>query len=566
MIEETGYWKRQLSRRRALAGAGIAGAGIAAITLGCRTEERPATTQQVVTPKRGGTLVIGQTGGALEELDPQIDSTINAKYSSEVYEGLIAQNHFSLEIEPEVSEKWEQPSDTEYIFTLRPGVRFHNKPPVNGRELTMDDVLFNLQRIQTENPRFTSRPFLLDVKVEAVDRSRLKFTTKAAEASFLAKLGGTSMKMLAREALQQAGAVSEPGKMTRPELAIGTGPFMYKSIQEGVSTELERNPAYWDANRPYLDGLRRLALYLTQPNDRGFAAFQGGQIDVVAVPGPQVKRFIESQGPGYTPAWAKDPSPFVFTPNVKVKPYDDARVTRALRLLIDHDEFVTAWADLWLGRGAFGSFFPASYDVWEIDQQEFRTYTEWAQPKDAAVREAMSLLNAAGFNRDNPLKFDLTAPGEWWEFPQAGGVLLQSQFRRLGQGVIEAQMRLIPDNATYQTVRGRKDYTVGFLSTAASFDEPDALFSQAYHSKGARNYWQYEDPQLDSMIDRQRTIFKLDERKAYVKDVLRYLIQNHPGVLVATGYYLNALKPKVQGFTPEVHFQGREYKNVWLEA
>ena len=38
-------------------------------------------------------------------------------------------------VEPDLAERWEEPDDTTVVFYLRRGVRWHNKPPVNGREL-----------------------------------------------------------------------------------------------------------------------------------------------------------------------------------------------------------------------------------------------------------------------------------------------------------------------------------------------------------------------------------------------------------------------------------------------
>ena len=44
----------------------------------------------------------------------------------------------------ELAESWETPDPTTIIYHLRKGVKFHNKPPVNGRELTADDVVWNI--------------------------------------------------------------------------------------------------------------------------------------------------------------------------------------------------------------------------------------------------------------------------------------------------------------------------------------------------------------------------------------------------------------------------------------
>ena len=43
-------------------------------------------------------------------------------------------------VEADLAESWTQANDTTYIFKLKKGVRWHNKPPVNGREFTADDT------------------------------------------------------------------------------------------------------------------------------------------------------------------------------------------------------------------------------------------------------------------------------------------------------------------------------------------------------------------------------------------------------------------------------------------
>ena len=51
-----------------------------------------------------------------------------------------------LPLEGDLAESWSQANDTTYVFRLRKGVRWHNKPPVNGRELTADDVKYTYER------------------------------------------------------------------------------------------------------------------------------------------------------------------------------------------------------------------------------------------------------------------------------------------------------------------------------------------------------------------------------------------------------------------------------------
>ena len=37
------------------------------------------------------------------------------------------------------------------VFYLRKGVKFHNKPPVNGRELKAQDVKYSLERFAAKS-------------------------------------------------------------------------------------------------------------------------------------------------------------------------------------------------------------------------------------------------------------------------------------------------------------------------------------------------------------------------------------------------------------------------------
>jgi peptide/nickel transport system substrate-binding protein len=48
--------------------------------------------------------------------------------------------------ELDLAESYKQIDDTTYEFKIHKGVRFHNVPPVNGRELTSADVKYSIER------------------------------------------------------------------------------------------------------------------------------------------------------------------------------------------------------------------------------------------------------------------------------------------------------------------------------------------------------------------------------------------------------------------------------------
>lgn len=268
---------------------------------------------------------------------------------------------------PELAARWEQPSQTEYIFTLQPGVKWHHKPPANGRPFTMDDVVFNLERMQSRDPFILTRSSLETVeKFEARDSRTLRVTMKEPDASFLVKLSADNMLFIAPEVLERFG-----GRLQAGESVIGTGPFILTSVQEQVGAPYVRNPDYWQAGLPYLDEVR--TVYFGD-DMTAWAAFLGGQGEVVQGPGTEVKNYIARQGRNYSPGWfAGDQGTLSFA-QMKKKPFDDLRVVKALRLLHDHEEFLRA-QELDTGRGRNGSIFVAALHQWDLSHEEYYTYT-----------------------------------------------------------------------------------------------------------------------------------------------------------------------------------------------
>jgi ABC-type transport system substrate-binding protein len=132
-------------------------------------------------PKRGGTLRV--RGFDPPHFDPHLPggtfrtaATLSFVYSTLVRHRLgPAVPPGTLTVEPHLAERWETPNETTYLFHLRQGVKWHNKPPLNGRELVAEDVKFTFDRFLTVqgNP---SRDLLEAVdRVEVVDRYTVKF-------------------------------------------------------------------------------------------------------------------------------------------------------------------------------------------------------------------------------------------------------------------------------------------------------------------------------------------------------------------------------------------------------
>jgi ABC-type transport system substrate-binding protein len=139
--------------RRELLTAGLA----AGATFALRPLARPPLLWGGETgqPKRGGILRV--RGWDPVHFDPQLTRNFKTNTTlSFVYSKLLRHKvgadvqPGTFIIEPDLAERWEAPDDTTYLFHLRKGVRWHNEPPVNGRELVAADVKFTFDRFLTE--------------------------------------------------------------------------------------------------------------------------------------------------------------------------------------------------------------------------------------------------------------------------------------------------------------------------------------------------------------------------------------------------------------------------------
>src|SRR5262245_7669035 len=173
-------------------------------------------------------------------------------------------------VEADLAESWERQGDSVYMFKLRKGVRWHNKPPVNGRELTAEDVKFTYDRFLTIKGN-ANRPVLEMVdKVDAVDKYTVKFTLKEPNAWFIDRLASTSTWIVAKE------VADKEGDLKKWESVIGTGPWMLQRYEPNVRMSFTRNPNYFVSGLPYADGVE---ITLDADPASGFAAFLAGKYD-----------------------------------------------------------------------------------------------------------------------------------------------------------------------------------------------------------------------------------------------------------------------------------------------
>jgi peptide/nickel transport system substrate-binding protein len=229
-----------LSRRDLLA---LGGMTLAGTTLNVSAARAQA-------PKRGGTLVLRGWDPPL--FDPMLQTAYRVQIPITFTHSRLVKHKAgpsvapaTFAIEGDLAESWSQPNETTYVFKLRRGVRWHPKPPVNGRELTSADVKYSVERFLTVKGNPMAYMLSSVDRVEAVDRYTVKFVLKEPFSWLLDVLANPmAIAIVARECVEKF------GDLKKVEAAVGTGPWMLDSYRPNVGLTFVRNPNYFITGLP----------------------------------------------------------------------------------------------------------------------------------------------------------------------------------------------------------------------------------------------------------------------------------------------------------------------------
>lgn len=279
-------------------------------------------------PKKGGILQVSFSDSSTKEkLDPAL-STLNndSFYTGQIYEGLTVSNT-EWEPQPVLAESWKPNADaTEWTFTLRQGVTFHD-----GSPLTAKDAAYSIGRLLDEDlgsPLFSRlQPSLDKGGISAPDDTTLVLKLKRPD----------SLMPLALSA-RHAMIVKDGTSDFSVQNALGTGPFKIKSFQPGRSWEVARNPSYWEAGLPYLDGIRGVVIGEQSTKVQSVTSGQAHIADPIdysaasTVQGSSAAELLEFKGATYL---------LVAMDQTKA-PFNDERVVDAIKMAVDREKVLQA--------------------------------------------------------------------------------------------------------------------------------------------------------------------------------------------------------------------------------
>lgn len=495
-------------------------------------------------PKQGGTYTILSPADP-DMLDPHRQSSIYThQLAGLVYNKLVSYetgpgvDFTDYNVVPDLAEKWDISEDGKvYTFHLREAY-WHDKEPVNGRQLTAEDVVVTMERI-ISLPGHQAALLSEVESIEAKDERTVVFTLKQPFAPFLNFMANHFMWILPKEGVE--------GKFDMATDAIGTGPFVLEEWKDNVQAKYSRNPNYYEEGKPYLDEV--IFKVVPDPTTR-LAAMRTGQTDAVSQISPEELNQLIKSNPEITVFEAMFPTQEQIYMDMKKKPFDDIRVRKAISLAVDRQSMV----DRIYGGGEISSPVNPSLGNWALPLEERKEL----MPYDPD--QAKKLLAEAGY----PNGFDTTlmVTDGYGEQLVRVAQWVAEDLRNIG---INAEIEIV-EYATYFSERWPKvDYEMG-IGYQTYFQEPDEWLRTQLHTKGTRNWYHISDPELDKMLDEQRVISDVDERREFVHEIQRYVLENLVNPIPLTSYHTKTPRmPYVKDSYPHASYGYGYLRDVWLD-
>jgi len=539
----------RLSRRELVTLGGFAVAGM---TLA------PSLTR-AQTPKRGGTLTIRAWDPPF--FDPMLTTAYRVHIPLTFTHSRLVKHKAGPSIAPgtftiegDLAESWSQPSEATWIFKLHRGVCWHNKPPVNGRELTAEDVRYSVERFLTVKGNPGAYMLRAVDKVEVVDRYTIKFSLKEPFAWFLDMLANPiSLPIMARECVEKF------GDLKKAESVVGTGTRLLPRYRKNVPHTTLRHPAYFRPGLPYID---RVEILVDEDNASRIATFLAGRYDLGwEFPGTinrtdwvQIKDMLQRRRPNLKTA--------EFVANVETHismrtdraPFNDVRVRRAVSLAIDRQEMIDAVLE---GAGVFNPAFPAALKDWALPTNQLGDGARYFKHDPV---EARRLLAAAGHPNGFPASVCFATYGSTTLVDLAQ--LILKDLKNVG---IDARLDTKEYGAFIASCYfGQFDSMT--YGPQTPFLEPDNFLYSMHYPGEQKNQSHVDDPVVTDFLVRQRRTFDTAKRREIIAEIQRYLATQQYYVQLPSGVYVAVWDGALKNYGPNLGYDyGGRLMAAWLD-
>jgi peptide/nickel transport system substrate-binding protein len=394
---------------------------------------------------------------------PIQNESFSLDVNSNIFEGLVRLDR-NLNPEPAIAERWENPDERTYLFSLRKGLRFSN-----GTPLLASDVAASLQAA-LERPYVTRDTLQAIESVKALGTDRVEIRTRSPYPVLL--------QHLARGFVLPASALSQ-----NPVPPIGSGPYCLERHTPGKELVLVANP-YFRGPMPVFHRVR----FVVKPVAAArVQALESGEVQVADnLPLGDIERLGSRGG---LEVIARPGLRVLFVAfAMRERPFSDPRVREAIDLALDRNELI---------RRALGGRAVRASQLVPPAVAGFNPFIALTQTDREKARR---MLATAGYANGFSVRLDGTN-----DRYVNDAEILKEIARQLGEVGIRVEVNALPKSEFFPLLQSQKSsfYLLGWAcETGDAGDALDAVMHTPTRGLlGSYNFQGLSDPELDRLID-----------------------------------------------------------------
>jgi peptide/nickel transport system substrate-binding protein len=523
------------------AGAGLAAAPALLALAACGGSEAsgPATTSAATTsgaPRRGGTIHAAYGGDQTEVVDVFGTYTdISWARGRQMWEPLVEPDPESEGTRLVLAEAIEPNADgSEWTITLRDGVRWHD-----GSPFTADDVVYTIKTYLDPKVASSVAGLLSGAdpsKVVKVDARTVRVGLAQPVGDFVETLGADGGAFMVKNGARGTDAMS-----------LGTGPFQLVAFNPGQSSKLAPSQYYerkYGGDGPYVDALD---LVVVTSEEARFNALRDGQIEYASYISPATAK-PNLENPSVVLHRSERGAPYVFNLNMRVKPFDDARVRLAFKLACNRQQLVD---NALLGFGTVGN------DMYGLGTP---VYPDDVQQRPYDPEQARSLLQSAG-------AAGLEVP--IYVFDYGIGDQGMSAATLYAEQLKEVDVEAKPVRLSYSEFRENLDKytkTIPLYSYLQSDLPAPVLWTYIYAADSAFNYTGWIRPEWEARFREARKTLDANARNALYAELQRELWEDGGEIVWGFSSTITGLSPRLRDVVdvPDNYSGAPLFKDAWL--
>ena len=377
-------------------------------------------------------------------------------------------------IVPELAQEITKVSPKETLIKIKNDIKFSN-----GETLTIDDVLFSLERAKA-SPKMSQDLYMIE-SFEKVDDRTLKINTLYDAGNLLHKLASGGVAIINKKAFEKD-----------ENNIVGTGMFKLKEWVAGEKLVLERNEFFKDS-KSNIDTL--VVKFVPEANSR-MIMLETGEIDLARDLLPLDFKKI-SEDTKFTTVEIETPSNMFLGFDLRNELLADKRVRQAIAYAINNEDLVKTVFN--------GSASVATSPVPKITTGHNENSNNYPQN----IEKAKQLLAEAGY--PNGFNIELFVSEDNQRIDMA--VIIQDNLKKIG---INAEIKTFQWAAYVSTIENPNIIKPLFImSWNISNDDLDEVLYPLYHSSqidAHTNVVFYKNEKFDNLISEARETTDKEKR------------------------------------------------------